>query len=423
MAKKMLTIFSLIIALSLALSACAPKGTPTAPPATKAPTATPVLTPTEVPTAVPEQLTIWTDEARGRVMEEVGKTFTEKYGVKIVVQPMGFGDVRDQLKVAGPAGEGPDIIIGAHDWLGELVINALLAPIDLGDKKKFFLDAALQAFTYEGKLYGMPYLTENVALFRNPELVPDAPKTWDEVEKIADTLEKEGKVKQGYILQQGDPYHFFPVMTAFGGYVFGRDAQGNYDPKDVGLDSLGSIAAAKWLDMMVKKGHLKPEVTWEIMHTMFESGEAAMMITGPWSLPRLRQSGIPYAISNIPDGTTIGRPFLGVHGFMVNAFSKNLLLAQTFLTEFVATEETMQRLFELEPRASAFLPVREKTTDPDIAAFGKAGEVGMPMPAIPQMSAVWTAWGDAVTLIFQQQVPPDEAFKNAAQQVRTAIGQ
>ena len=34
-------------------------------------------------------------------------------------------------RVAGPAGEGPDIIIGAHDWLGELVTNGLLAPIDL----------------------------------------------------------------------------------------------------------------------------------------------------------------------------------------------------------------------------------------------------------------------------------------------------
>jgi len=424
MRKTLFVVLSVLVVVTLALAGCAPAATPTPEevPTAPPPTATPV--PTATPTPPPPEkvtLTIWADEARAPVVEEVGKGFTEKYGVKIVVEPMGFGDIRDQLKVAGPAGEGPDILIGAHDWLGELVINALLAPIDLGDKEDLFVDAALQAFTYEGTLYGLPYVTENVALFRNPELVPDAPKSWDEVVEIAERLEAEGKVKQGYILQQGDPYHFFPIMTAFGGYVFGRDAQGNYDPGDVGLDSPGSLAAAEWLDMMVKEGHLSADVDWGVMHAMFESGEAAMMITGPWSLSRIRESGVSYAISDIPNATEEGKPFLGVQGFMVNAFSKDPLLAQTFLTEFVATEETMQRLFELEPRASAFLPVREKVEDPDIVAFGEAGAVGMPMPAIPEMSAVWTAWGDAVTLIFQQQVPPDEAFKNAAEQIRTLI--
>jgi maltose-binding protein MalE len=39
------------------------------------------------------------------------------------------------------------------------------------------------------------------------------------------------------------------------------------------------------------------------------------------------------------------------------------------------------------------------------------------------MSAVWTAWGDAVTIIFQQQQAPEEAFQNAAEQIRTAIAE
>lgn len=372
---------------------------------------------------VAAKLTVWADETRAPIIEEIGKAFTEQYGVEIVVQQMGFGDVRDQLMIAGPAGEGPDILIGAHDWLGQLVINGLLAPLDFGDKEDLFLDAAIQAFTYEGQLYGMPYATENVAFFRNPELVPDAPKTWDEVVEVAAELEAAGTVEQGYVLQPGDPYHFFPIMTAFGGYVFGQNPDGTYNPDDVGIDSEGSIAAAEWLDMMVKEGHLSADVDWEAMHVMFESGEAAMFITGPWSLTRLRESGIPYAISPIPDATSDGRPFLGVQGFMVNAFSENTLLAQTFLAEFVAAEDTMQALYEADPRPPAFLPLREKIEDPDMTAFGEAGENGLPMPAIPEMSAVWTAWGDAVTLIFQQQIPPDEAFTNAAQQIRAAIAE
>jgi branched-chain amino acid transport system substrate-binding protein len=43
------------------------------------------------------------------------------------------------------------------------------------------------------------------------------------------------------------------------------------------------------------------------------------------------------------------------------------------------------------------------------------------MPAIPEMGAVWGAWGDAVTIIFQGQQAADEAFINAADQVRNAI--
>lgn len=39
-------------------------------------------------------------------------------------------------------------------------------------------------------------------------------------------------------MQQGDPYHTYPLLTGFGGYIFGRDANGNYNAGDFGLDSL-----------------------------------------------------------------------------------------------------------------------------------------------------------------------------------------
>jgi maltose/maltodextrin transport system substrate-binding protein/arabinogalactan oligomer/maltooligosaccharide transport system substrate-binding protein len=369
------------------------------------------------------ELTVWADETRAPIIEEIGKAFTEKYGVEIIVQEMGSGDIRDQLKIAGPAGEGPDIIVGAHDWLGELVTNGLLAEVDLGDKASDFFGPAVDAFTYDGKLYGVPYATENLAFFRNVDLVPDAPTTWDEVVAIATQLEDAGSVEYGYALQENDPYHFFPIMTAFGGYVFGRDEIGSYDPTDVGIDSEGSIAAATWLDTMVKEGHLAAGVDYGTMHSMFENGQVAMIITGPWALSEIRESGVNYAISPIPNATATATPFLGVQGFMISSFSKDPLLAQTFLLEFIATEDTMQAMYDANPRPSAYLPIRDVTEDPDMVAFGEAGVNAVPMPAIPAMSAVWTAWGDAEAIIFQQQQSPEEAFRNAAEQIRTAINQ
>src|SRR5690606_29829375 len=202
---------------------------------------------------------------------------------------------------------------------------------------------------YDGNLYGMPYATENVAFLYNSELVTEVPQTWSEVAELAAQLEEEGVVEYGYIIQTNDPYHFFPIMTAFGGYVFGLTEEG-YDPADVGIDSEGTIAAAQWLDMMVEEGHVPQGVDYDIMHATFENGEAAMMITGPWALPRLRDAGIPFAIAPIPSEVQPAQPFLGVQGFMVSAFSEDPLLAQTFLQDYVATEETMQAIFEADPR-------------------------------------------------------------------------
>lgn len=381
---------------------------------------------TEATTAAETSLTIWADDTRAPILRDLGAAFEEEFGVAIVVEEYGFGDIRDQLSIAGPAGEGPDIIIGAHDWLGELVTNGLLAPLDLGEKEADFAPAALEAFTYNGELYGMPYATENVAFFRNTDLVPEAPETWDEVIAIAEELEANNDENvatnvYGFVRMEGDAYHFFPIQTSFGGYVFGQNPDGTYDVTDVGIDSEGSLAAAEWWNMMVQEGHQPPAVDWDTMHAWFENGQIAMTITGPWALERFRNAGVPYAISPIPSGTEEGRPFLGVQGFMVSAFSEDPLLAQIFLTEYVATTETMLALYEAGLRPPAYLPALEQVDDPDLAAFAEAGVNALPMPANPEMASVWTAWEGAIVLIAQQADEPVSAFETAAEQIRTAI--
>ncbi|MFZ1756824.1 MAG: maltose ABC transporter substrate-binding protein, partial [Caldilineaceae bacterium] len=396
--------------------------------ATEAPTAVADAAPTEAPVAEggcvadAPSLTIWADSNRAPVLRKIGDAFEAEFGVCVGVVEKGFDDIRDDFKVAAPTGEGPDIIIGAHDWLGDLVSNGLLAEMDLGDKDADFLDAAKQGFIYDGALYGMPYATENVALIYNPEIVKEVPTTWTGVTELSAQLEADGVVKQGYILQQGDPYHFFPIQTAFGGYVFGVDESG-YNADDVGIDSEGSIAAATWLDQMVKDGHLKADISGDTMFAQFQNADAAMMISGPWALNSLRESGIPYAIAKLPGEVQDAQPFMSVQGFMVSAFSNDPLLAQTFLLDFVATEDAMQSIFDADPRPAAYLAVRDKIDDPDLLGFAAAGTNGLPMPSIPAMNSVWSAWGDAITLIFQQSEAPDVAFKQAAEQIRTAIAE
>ena len=174
-------------AAALIVSACsqpaaAPSPSPTAAPPTATATTAAAASPTPTPTIKPVlskegTLTIWVDGARTKMVTDLGKKFTDKYKVAVQVQELGFGDIRDQLKIAGPAKEGPDIIIGAHDWLGELVSNGLLLNLDLGAKSASVDPVALKAFTYDAKLYGLPYLIEAVSLIYNKDFVPNPPKT------------------------------------------------------------------------------------------------------------------------------------------------------------------------------------------------------------------------------------------------------
>lgn len=367
-----------------------------------------------------DALVIWADDTRAPILEELGASFEEEFGIPVVIQELEFGDIRDQFKTAGPAGEGPDIIIGAHDWLGELAVNGLLAELDVEDVAEEFLPAALDAFVYEGVQYGLPYAAENVAFVRNTELVPEAPETWDEVRAISEQLVADGEAQYGYIIQDNDPYHFFPVQTAFGGYVFGLTDSG-YDADDVGIDSEGSIAAASFIEGMVESELMPTGVDYDVMHSLFGSGDAAMIITGPWAIPLIEESGIPFEVSGIPSAEDSAKPFLGVQGFMISAFSENQILAEAFLFDYVATEDTMASIYSSDPRPPAFLAVRDNLEDEIMNGFVNAGSEGLAMPAIPAMSSVWSAWGGAMELVRTGELSGEEAFSDAAEQIRTLI--
>ncbi len=431
--KKFWSLVSVLLIATMVLAACAtpttqapaptqPAAQPTtAPVATKAPTAVPA---TEAPTAVPATdtpaapvatLKIWADDTRAPILQKVGEKFKAANNVDVVVEQV--ASIRDQFLIAAPAGEGPDIIIIPHDQAGTLIDNGLLAPIDLGDKATAFVKPAVDAFTFDGKVYGVPYATENLAFFYNKKLVPTPPTTWAEVFKVGKELQDAKKVTYCMGIS-GTTYDLYPFFTSFGGYVFGKDAKGNYNPNDVGIDNAGMITATKMIDTEVKNGCLSQSTDWDTAHKLFEKGEVPFLMAGPWALTRIISSTVPYAITNFPSG---GYPFMGVQGFVINAKSQNVLLAQAFLTEFVATDEVMTDLYNAGKRPSAFKATLDKTNDPDLLAFGQAGANAQAMPAIPAMGSVWTSWNDGVTLVFQQKQEPVSAMKDAAKKIRDLI--
>ena len=154
----------------------------------------PAEEPTEEPfvstcTGDSPSLLIWADDQRSASLISLKDQVLAETGVCLDVQEIPFGDIRTKISLAGPAGEGPDIFVGAHDWLGELYANGVVAPVDLGAKAADFDPVAVQAFTYEGQLYGLPNAVESVAFICNPDLVETAPASYDDVRALSEAAQ------------------------------------------------------------------------------------------------------------------------------------------------------------------------------------------------------------------------------------------
>ena len=381
---------------------------------------------TEPPFVAPDRgdadLVIWADDTRAPVLAPIAEAFSAEEGVEVSVLEVPFDEIRDNLSVQGPAGEGPDIVVGAHDWLGELVSNGVVLPIDLGPDADLYSDVAIDAFTYDGQLYGLPYTIENIALIRNADLVPEAPATFEELEETALALQADGTVDVPLAIQQdpADPYHNYPLFSGSGGYVFGLNDDGSYNPADVGIDSEGGLVAAQNFADWSASGLVNKDVSYDVMIDSFSSGTAPFAITGPWAVGDFE--GVNFVVEPIPpiDGGT-PNVFVGVQGFMISSFTESEDLAKTFLLDYLNTEELQLGLYEAGGRPPAMTSAFEQVaTDPIIEGFGLSGQQGIPQPAIPEMAAVWDNWKDGYSLIFTG-TDPTEAFTGAATAINESI--
>jgi arabinogalactan oligomer / maltooligosaccharide transport system substrate-binding protein len=374
-------------------------------------------------------LVIWGDENRVAALEPFAEQFGEENGVTVALQEVAVDELADQFQRAGPAGEGPDIAVVPHDAIGRLVDGGTISPVDIPNADDFE-EVAIDAFTFQGQTYGLPYATENVALVRNTDLVPEAPATWEDLERTALELQESGDVELGLALQAdpADPFHNYPLYSSFGARVFGVDEEGTYQADQVEIDSDAGLAAADAFAGWVESGLINPSTTYDVMIETFGAGDAAFAITGPWAVTNTdppgfaEQDGLNFEVTPIPPtegGDT--HPFVGVQGFVVSSFSENALLAQTFATDFMATEEAQLALFEAGGRPPALTSALEQVADdPIIAGFADAAADGHPTPAIPEMGSAWTPWTDAYELIYDGQ-DPRQAFTNAAEQIRNLI--
>lgn len=360
------------------------------------------------------RLTIWTDQDRLAVMQELAAAYEANQNVDVVVES--HDNLWNDFLIAAPAGEGPDIAVFTHDQVAQLYGAGLLSQIDLNGLEVDFVPTALEAMTISGDLYALPYATENLAMFYNTDLVPTPPTSWDELHTMGLGMQGTGAVTWGFALS-GTTYDAYPLMTTNGGYVFGKNPDGSWNTDDLGIGSTGMISFGETADNWNLEGFLNPSIYWAEAHNLFMAGEVPWIMAGPWALDQIRNSGVPYAIHNFPSGF----PFLGVQGFVINAFSTEQTLAASFLTEFMADIYPMTRLYEEGNLPPAYIPVLNTISDPDILAFGLVAAFSEPMPNIPEMGCVWGPWDSALRFIIAGTKTPTEAYTDAHDEIRSCI--
>src|SRR5688572_15465022 len=248
-------------------------------------------------------LVIWTDSLKLEAVQTVADQFAEANGISVAVQAVST-DLQTNFVTANAAKNGPDVVVGAHDWIGNLVQNGAIVPLQLSPEVlSGYSTKAVEARRYDGQLYGVPYGIEAIALYRNTEVAPDEPKTFDDAVDAGLKAVKDGKVESALNLpvgDTGDPYHMEPILTSMGGYIFAYDEATGYDANDVGIGKEGSIRAAEKISELGKQKVLRTSISGDNSIALFTEGKAAFLVSGPWALPDVQKAGFEYAIQPIP---------------------------------------------------------------------------------------------------------------------------
>ncbi|KJL31110.1 sugar ABC transporter substrate-binding protein [Microbacterium oxydans] len=353
------------------------------------------------------ELVIWTDAEREAAITSAAKAFEEETGAKVTLVQKNFEDLRNDFIAQVPTGEGPDITVGAHDWLGALVAAGVVDTIDLGDKASEFEHVSLDAMTYDGQLYALPYSLETIALVQNVDLVgAEAPATWDDM--IAKGLA--AGTERPFVIntagETGDGYTMYGLQTSFGAPVFVQDDTGSYT-SEVGMGGAPGEAFAAWLGAngSTGTGYISTTIDYDINNELFASGKAPYTIQGPWAISAFE--GVNVAVNPIPSaGGQPAAPFVGVQGFYLSSKSKNALLAQEFLVNYLGTEDAQRALYEADPRIPAWSTLADEvSSDPITAGFVASAKGGVPMPSIPEMGSVWDLWNAAQVQIINGSDP------------------
>ncbi|MER7670361.1 extracellular solute-binding protein [Kitasatospora sp. NPDC096128] len=359
----------------------------------------------------PVTLTYWdtsnaTNEAPN--YEELAKKFTAANpDIKVNFVNVPFDQAQNKLQTAMGAKGAPDVFRSEVGWTAAFAKAGFLEPLDgtpAAADTSAFQPSLIQQAKYEGKLYGVPLVTDTLGLLYNKDLfakagITDAPKTWDELKTDAAAI-KDKAGADGFWMKAADGYYAMPFL--FGEGTDTVDAAG----KKITVTSPEAVKGIEtYKSMFTSPGTVKADVTTDAyahMMDAFNSGKVAAIIQGPWEITNIYK-GSAFAdkknlgIAPVPAGSSgkAGAP-TGGHNIAVYAGADKAHKAAAekfaaFMTSAESQAFIAQKNSTLPTRTDAF--TADVKADPGIAGFQAILGSAKPRPELPEYSSLFDSLG------------------------------
>ena len=376
------------------------------------------------------------------------KQFNNREGGNSTVRwrrmPADTGAYFDQLRTEFQAQSADITLIGGDViWPAQFAANGYI--IDLSDrfsesKRQAFLPGPIEANTYQGKIYGVPWYTDAGMLYYRKDLLEksgfsEPPKTWDELKEQAQKVMKDQGTKYGFIFQgaeyEGGTVNGLEYINSHGGQVLDPN-----NPKKVVIDSPESAAGLETQRSMIEDGvapqavstYAEPET-----EAPFLGGDAVFARNWPYmySLAGTENFIEPNKIDIAPLPAAEGGESvsgLGGWNFYVNAFAEPE--AQDAAYEFVKfmTSAKTQKEYAL---GGSYLPTRKalyndpeiKDNVPPVKLAPEALANTEPRPVSPVYSDMSLEMAEQFNASLGGDTPPQQAVSTLQKQLQSIAEQ
>ena len=338
-------------------------------------------------------LTVWGSQDDQQMLNEMVEAFKAEYPeVKWDITVRVNGEDQAKTEVLKDTEAAADVFAIAHDQLGELVQSgAVYKNTKYADEiKERTIDAAINASTYEGELYGYPSVSETYFLFYNKAIFDE-----EKVKSLETMLSSE--LPEGvtpFAMDVANAYYSGPFFLSNGCELFGADGS---DAKTVTFNNAQGLEVAKLIGSLKEKGVVAFDDT--VAAAQFEAGTLGAYIAGPWKTATYKQVlGDNFGVAELPTLNFNGEErhmssFAGFKIYCVKANTKYPLEAMA-LANWLTNEDNQLKRFQDRggvPVSKALSESSEVTSDPAVAALLAQLNYAYAMPAIPQMGKFWDA--------------------------------
>jgi arabinogalactan oligomer/maltooligosaccharide transport system substrate-binding protein len=322
--------------------------------------------------------------------------------IKVKYVNVPFDQAQNKFDTAAGSKGAPDVLRSEVGWTPAFAKKGYFLPLDgteaLADQAKFQPSLIKQA-QYQGKTYGVPLVTDTLALVYNKALfkkagIADAPKTWDELKSDAAKI----KAKTGADGYWGSTQAYYAQTFLYGEGTDTVDASA----KKITVDSAEAKKAyGTWLGLFSGKGLHKADTTADAyahIQDAFVNGKVAAIIQGPWEITNFYKGSAfkdksNLGIATVPAGSSgkAGAPTgghnLSVYAGSDSAHQKAALKFVNFMTSAKSQTQIALKNSTLPTRDDAY--TAEVKADPGIAGFQTVLPAAQPRPALPEYSSLW----------------------------------